>query len=75
MDKEEFEKARGQFRLALNGVFIPFEHYGHSVFISGAIYQIMKLLEVYTDKIAGVDRPYPQYKNSSRYQDIYRADD
>ena len=73
-DNDVIEKAAGQFRLALTGIFIPFELYGHDVFIPSAIGQIMELLRVYTERVVeGIDVPYPHF--NGRSEGMYHPDD
>lgn len=73
-DEDIIEKAAGQFKLALNGIFVPFELYGHDVFIPSAIEQIMELLTVYTERVVeGMDVPYPHF--NERNEGMYRPDD
>ena len=54
---DEYQKAKGQLRLQLNGVFIPFHGYGHDTFIPEAINQVIELAEDFGLRVRGVDKP------------------
>lgn len=54
---EEYEKAVGQLRLNLNGVFECFKCYGLDVFIPGAITEAVKLAEDFGLRVRGVEQP------------------
>jgi len=54
---EEYQKAIGQLRLQLNGVFQPFQAYGLNVFIPGAIEETIKLAEDFSLRVRGYDKP------------------
>jgi len=51
------EKAIGQFKLHLNGVFQPFHGYGHDVYIPESINQITKLALQLHRRLNGEDIP------------------
>ena len=53
----EYQKAVGQFRLQLNGIFTPFHGYGHDVFILPAIDEVTRLTEDFGLRVRGVDKP------------------
>ncbi len=55
--EEEYNKAVGQLRLQLNGVFEPFNSYGLDIFIPGAISEVVRLAEDFGLRIRGVDKP------------------
>jgi len=60
VNKVEREKAIGQFRLQLNGVFEPFcgkVHYGQNVFVPQAIEEIIELSLKLHNRLNGVDMP------------------
>ena len=57
LSDEEYQKAIGQFRLQLNGVFEPFNCYGLDVFIPGAMTEIIKLTEDFSLRVRGYDKP------------------
>ncbi len=42
---EDYTKAKGQLKLSLNDVFMPFHMYGQDVLINGAIEEIIELAE------------------------------
>lgn len=52
-----YEKAVGQLRLNLSGVFVPFDLYGQDVFIPAAIDEVVKLCEDFSLRCRGVDKP------------------
>ena len=51
------EKAIGQFKLQLNGVFQPFHGYGHDVYIPESINQITELALRLHRRLNGEDIP------------------
>lgn len=51
------EKAIGQFRLQLNGVFTPFRVYGLDVFIPGAVDETIQLALQLHERLNGKDVP------------------
>ena len=57
LPQEEYDKAVGQFRLQLNGIFEPFRKYGLAEFIPGAIKEIVELAEDFGLRVRGVDKP------------------
>jgi len=57
LPQEEYDRALGQFRLQLNGVFAPFHGYGHDVFIPQAITEVVKLAEDFGLRVRGVKKP------------------
>ena len=50
-------KARGQLRLAVNGVLSPFNCYGMNVFVKMAAEQVVELAEKYHQRMMGEDIP------------------
>lgn len=52
------DKAIGQFRLQLNGVFGPFHGYGYDIFIPEAIEEVVKLALILNRRLNGEDIPY-----------------
>ncbi len=52
------DKLDGKARLALNGIFRPFDTHGLGVFIPGAIEDTMKLLRWYHEQMSGDDKPF-----------------
>jgi len=55
--QEEYDKAIGQLRLQLNGVFEPFRMYGLDAYIPGAQGEVIRLAEDFSLRIRGVDKP------------------
>ncbi len=55
IDTLNIDKALGQFRLALNGVFIPFSMYGLQAHIPEAIETIIQLALIMHSRLLGVD--------------------
>ncbi len=56
--EDEYAKAKGQFRLQLNGVFEPFRMYGQDIYIRGAIEEIVHLTEDFAIRVRGdKDKP------------------
>ena len=73
-DNDVIEKASSQFQLALSGIFVPFEGYGHDVFIPSAIRQVMELVRIYTERvIAGSDTPNPHF--NQKREPTYKPDE
>lgn len=52
-----YEKAVGQLRLNISGVFAPFGLYGLDVFIPNAVAEVVKLCEDFSLRCRGVDKP------------------
>lgn len=57
MKTPDKEKAVGQFRLQLNGVFQPFNGYGMNIFIPEAIEAIIRLALQLHRRLNGEDVP------------------
>jgi hypothetical protein len=57
LPEEEYQKAVGQLRLQLGGVFQPFMMYGLDVFVHGAISEVVKLAEDFSLRCRGKDQP------------------
>ena len=53
--EDAYRKAVGQFRLALNDVFKPFNCYGLHIFIPGAIDEIIELTEKFGMRVRKKD--------------------
>ena len=58
MADDEYDKAIGQFRLALNGITSPLRMYGQGEYVSSAIEEIVSLAVQLHLKLSGVDMPY-----------------
>lgn len=54
---DDYDKAIGQLRLQLNGVFDNFHQYGQDVYIPGAIDKCIKLAEDFSLRTRGLDHP------------------
>jgi len=57
ISQTDYDKAKGQLRLQLNGVFQAFNLYGLHIFINGAIDEIMELAEQFGRRVRGDDIP------------------
>ena len=57
LPQEDYDKAIGQLRVQVAGVFEPFHTYGHDAFIPGDIGTIVKLAEDFALRVRGVDKP------------------
>ena len=57
LPQKEYDKAIGQFRRQLTGVFAPFDTYGLGVFIPGAIEEAARLAEDFGLRVRGMDKP------------------
>jgi hypothetical protein len=54
---EHYDKAIGQFRLQLNGVFEPFVFYGQDVYVTQAKAEVLKMALALHERINGKDVP------------------
>ncbi len=57
LEQSAYNKAIGQFRLQMNGVFEPFRMYGQDAYIPGAIEEITRLAVDFSIRVRGVDHP------------------
>ena len=57
VSKEEYQKAKGQFRLQLNGIMDCFRCYGLNTDVDGATEEIVKLAEQLSNRLNGEDTP------------------
>ncbi len=57
LEDEDYEKAKGQLKLQLNGVLEPFNFYGLGLYIPEAIKQIVELCEQFGKRVRGRDVP------------------
>lgn len=57
LEELDYQKAEGQLRLQLNGVFEPFKCYGLDIYIPGAIEEIMHLSRQFGKRVRGKDAP------------------
>ena len=57
VEQEEYDKAIGQLRLQLNGVFAPFDLYGLGIFIVGAKEEVVELCEAFALRVRGKSVP------------------
>ncbi len=53
--EEQYRRAIGQLRLALNDVFKPFNCYGLNIFVSGAIEEVIELAEKFGKRVRKKD--------------------
>ena len=67
LDSESYQKAEGQLRLSLNGVFSPFNELGHHIFIPGAIDEVIQLAVDFSLRLRGVDKPIRVSKKKNRW--------
>lgn len=65
--QDKYDKAKGQLRLQLNGVFRPFRIYGMGEFIPSAIDECVHLAEQFAIRVRGADKPI-------KIRDTYRSD-
>ena len=59
----EYNKAKGQLRLQLTGVFSPFMCYGLNEYVSGAIDECIHLAEQFSMRVRGKDIPIEMKSN------------
>lgn len=57
-EEEQWEKAIGQFRLALNGILAPLRLYGQGLYVDSAMEEIVSLAIQLHLKLYGVDIPF-----------------
>jgi hypothetical protein len=57
MPDEKHDKAVGQRRLQLNGVFGPFIFYGQDIYIHQAKIEVLKMALALRDRLNGKDVP------------------
>jgi len=57
LEDEEYQKAVGQLRLQLNGIYSVFASYGMQVYIPQAIEETVKLCEDFGLRVRGIDHP------------------
>ena len=57
LPQDEYDKAVGQLRLQLNGVFNVFMVYGQDVYVPQAVREVVKLCEDFGLRVRGVDKP------------------
>ena len=55
--QSDYDKAKGQLRLQLHGVFEPFNCYGLQAYIPEAVEQVVHLCEQFGKRVRGVDAP------------------
>lgn len=68
ISQKEYDKAKGQLRLQLNGVFQAFNIYGLQIFINGAIDEVMELAEQFGQRVRGDDIPIRLRKKRNNRQ-------
>lgn len=57
LSQEDYDKAVGQLRLQLNGVFSVFNVYGQGAFIPQAVEECLCLAEDFGLRVRGIDKP------------------
>lgn len=57
LPNEDYDKAVGQLRLQLNGVFADFHKYGLDIYVPGAIDKCVSLAEDFSLRTRGLDHP------------------
>ena len=57
-EDEEFDKALGQLRFALNGVLRPLRMYGQAYYVDLATEEALSLAVQFYQKLSGIDEPY-----------------
>ena len=57
-EEQEWDKAVGQFRLALNGIMQPLRLYGQGHYVDTSLEEIVSLAIQLHLKLYGVDMPY-----------------
>ena len=50
-------KAKGQLRLAINGIMAPFKCYGMNIYVQMAVDQLVEVSEKYHRRMQGEDVP------------------
>ena len=58
VDDESYDKALGQFRLALNDLMQPLRRYGQDVYVDGAKEELVQLALRLHMRLCGQDIPY-----------------
>jgi len=57
-EEQSFDKAVGQFRLALNTILHPLRLYGQGLYVDTASEEIVSLALQLHNKLEGLDEPY-----------------
>lgn len=57
IEQKKYDKAKGQLKLQLNGVFSCFRCYGLELYIDGAIDECIHLAEQFAMRVRGKDVP------------------
>ena len=57
LNDEDYNKAVGQFKLAVGAVLTCFNMYGMSAYIGGAQTEIVQLAEDFGQRVRGLDKP------------------
>jgi len=57
LSDEDYQKAVGQFRLAIGAVLTTFNMYGMDIYIQGAQEEIVQLAEDFGQRVRGIDKP------------------
>ncbi len=57
IDQDKYDKAIGQLRLQMNGIFNCFRCYGLDIFVDGAIDECVNLAVQFSMRVRGKDTP------------------
>ena len=57
-EDEAFDKAVGQFRLAMNSIMHPLRQYGQGYYVDTASEELVSLSLQLHNKLCGIDEPY-----------------
>ena len=66
LENEDYRRAEGHLRLALNDVFKPFNELGHHIFIPGAIDEVIQLAIDFSLVTRGIDKPIRVTRKKNR---------
>ena len=67
VEDSEFDKALGQFRLALGVVMNPLRMYGQGHYVDSASLEIEALAITLYERLNGIDRPFEVNHNNLHY--------
>ena len=68
--QDKYDKAKGQLKLQLNGVFEPFNCYGLGAYIPEAIEQVVLLAEQFGQRVRGDDIPIALNNYKRKYKGV-----
>lgn len=58
LPQPDYDKAIGQLRMALGGIMSPLDKYGNREYVTMCIEEIIRLAEIFGQKVRGKDKPY-----------------